>query len=285
MRTFKYILISSIAFFLVSDIYGQETNREIVESDSIIVANQDLKIEILQLKQKVNKLNGTIGELRGDITNLTSKVGSLSTQKQKTEEEYVELERYANQILQANDSLSLVSGELKRANSQITESKQSVEVAANALRSVLENERRKLVSRTNSFKRNYPKTCTEITHSTKRGMVILDDINTHKLSWIDDFNVVVNTCFALPREEAVNNIKVYFSLYAQPDNAPKETMESGVPIVLIPNTSNSDDAVVYYEGSLTISLPTKKRKELKSRFNYEVEYQEEVIAAGKFKLD
>lgn len=285
MKIFKYILIYSIALFFVSDVSGQETNRDIVESDSIIVANQDLKIEILQLKQKVYKLNGTIKDLRGDITDLTSKVGNLSTQNQKTEAEYAELERYANEILQANDSLSLVSGELKRANSQITESKQSVEVAANALRSVLENERRKLVNRTNSFKRNYPKTCTELTHSTKRGMVILDDINTHKLSWIDDFSVVVNTCFALPREEAVNNIKVYFSLYSQPNDAPKETMESGVPIILIPNTSNSDDAVVYYEGSLTISLPTKKRKELKARFNYEVEYQEEVIAAGKFKLD
>lgn len=280
------IICCALMMLFFVDVQAQVNKEDkVAKSDSVITNTQDMKLEIMQLRRKVKKLQGTIYTLNKDIKGMATQLNNLSTQKEKTEEEYAALEQYATQILKANDSLTLATSELKQTNEQISQSKGSVEVAANALREVLENERRKLVNRTESFKSNYAKACTDITHETKRGVVLLDNINTHKLSWINDFNLIVNTCFAMPKEEASNNVKVYFNLYREGDSNRQEPVESSVPIVLTPNKEASDNALIYYDGELIVALPTNDKKALKTTFLYEVEYQEEVIASGKFRLD
>lgn len=281
----RFVFITSI-LITFSFVTSQAQLLDKVEvSDSVINTTQDMKLEIMQLKRKVSTLQSKIWTLNKDIDGLTSEVSTLSIQKDKTEEEYDALEKYANEILNANDSLTTTTKELQRTNTQINQSKASVEIAANALREVLENERRKLVDRTASFKNNYARACTDVTHKTKRGVVLLDDTNTHKLSWVDDFNLIVNTCFAMPKENASNNVKVYFNLYKAEDKNRDKPLESSVPIVLTPNIQASDNALIYYDGEITIALPTNNRRALKTKFIYEVEYQEEVIASGTFKLD
>jgi len=265
-----------------------QTDRKIVEErDSAIIVNTDLKMEILELKKKVAFLQGRISKLRGNVNGLTKNVKQLTAQEQKTKGEYEALEKYAREIIAANDTIKQTNTELLLVNNRIKKSKESFEVAANALEEVLDNEREKMIAQTNSFKRNYASGCTDVTHQGKQGTIVLDEYNTHKISWIHDLNLRVSTCYALPRAEASTNVKMYFYLYRLDDIERKQPLENSIPIILTPNLVVSDESIIYYEGSLDVLLPTGKKaqRNLRTSFIYEVEYQEEIVANGRFKLD
>ncbi len=290
----KNYYLWSIICFLYLGLAGTELlaqtlpDQQIIEErDSTIMVNSELKIEILELRNRVAFLESKIKSLRGNVYGLTSKVKVLQDQEQKTKEEYDELEKYAREILASNDSIRHSNKELLVLNTQLSKSKESIEVAATALQTVLDKEREKMEAQAKSFKKNYASGCTDVTHKGKQGIVILDEENLHKISWIKDLNLQVNTCYALPREEASTNVKVYFYLYRADDTERKQPIENSVPIILTPNLVVSDEAVIYYEGTLDLMLPTKRKEqqELRTAFIYEVEYKEEIVAYGKFKLD
>jgi archaellum component FlaC len=265
--------------------YPAAQAQSVRTADSIVLANSNLKMEVLYLKKRVNTLETKVKSLEGNLSTLTRQINTLTGQKKKTAQEFKRLEDMARSLLDQNDSLNVSNRELAEANSRIKNSKESVEVAARALRDVLQNERDRTKLLTESFKKNFARGCTNLTHVGRQGIVKLDEENVHKLSWIDNFTLTANTCFALPREEATNNVKVYFSLYRQDDLNRNAPIESNVPIILTPNLNASDDTVVYYEGTLTVALPAESRRALKTSFVYEVVYLEQAIAVGKFKLD
>jgi len=265
-----------------------QTDQNLIEErDSTIMINSGLKIEILELRNRVAFLESKIKSLRGNVYGLTGKIRNLQDLEQKTKEEYKTLEMYAREILASNDSIRQNNKELIVLNTQLSRSKESIEVAANVLQTVLDKEREKMEAQTISFKKNYASGCTDVTHQGRQGTIILDEQNIHKISWIKDLNLQVSTCYALPREEASTNVKVYFYLYREDDPERKQPIENSVPIILTPNLVVSDEAVIYYEGTLDVMLPTKKKEQrsLRTSFIYEVEYKEEIVAYGKFKLD
>lgn len=278
-----------IVFFLscltsFSSLYGQF--EEIKQIDSSILETQELKFEVLELKREVNQLNNKIGSYKNEIKGLKREVGSLSTQSHKSKEEYDRLENYAKQLLGKNDSLAQVKNALLRANFELLDSKESVEIAAIALQEVLSNERRKAKKNISNFQVSYSDACTNITHQTNKGLVLLDDINQHKLKWIEDLNLMVNTCFAMPNDVAMTRVKVFFYLYRESDFQRVAPVESSVPIVLKPvSESIEENALVYYEGNTTITLPEPMGRSLNSNFFYEVEFQENIIADGTFRID
>lgn len=268
-----------------TNIEAQDLRQKVGEVDTYINDNGDLKMEVLRLRKKVRSLESKIKFLETDLNTASNKVQSLSSTKNKTEEQYKELERQAKSILATNDSINRVNQELMSLNAHILKSKENVEIAANALAEVLENERTQNRIKIDRLKKNLAQGCSDITHDTKRGTVVLDEENVHKLSWIDNFLLNLNTCYALPREEASNNIRVYFNLYRQDETGRKVPLENRVPVILTPNNELSDEAIILYEGDLQVALPGNSRSELRTRFIYEVEYQEEIIANGAFKLE
>ncbi len=281
---FLFFVLIGLSFFS-SGVNAQIDNEEVIKNDSVITNSYELKLEILKLRNKVVKLESQIRSMRSNISSLTGKVQVLKDEKDKTQDEYRLMEEYAISILNQNDSLKTTNEDLIALNSQLTNSKESIEVAANALTAVLKNERNKYDQQINSFMKSVSVGCTDVRHQTKKGEVLLDETNTHKLSWIDNFNVTINTCYALPVEKAGNNMRVYFSLYRKNDLSKSEPLESNIPIVLLPNTEVSDEIVIFYDGSATVSLLSEKKKDLKTSYLYEVEYEEEIIAYGTFKLD
>lgn len=263
----------------------QDKDQKVSESDSVINLNSELKIEILHLRRKVARLQSRVSSLEGQVSSLTGRVNTLARQKRKTEKQYREMEAMAKKILFKNDSLTVANHELEQTRLRVTRSKESVEIAARALQQVLENEREKSSAIMTSFKKNFARGCTNITHLSKRGVVKLDEENVHKLAWIDNFTLTVNTCYALPKAEATNNVKVYFNLYRQDDIEKRFPLENNRSMILTPNLTVSDESVVYYEGSLTVALPASSRRYLRTRFFYEVQYLEESIASGRFRLE
>jgi len=263
---------------------AQVSYREIAHADSIINSSQALKLEVVKLKERVASLQKKVKKLEGNVTGLSSKVKELTLQNEKTDLAYLELEKYASQLLEANDTLARNNDELLMMNGSLKKSKESLEVAANAYRELFENEKKKLEDITTSFQKKYAKGCSGISHRTNRGVVELDEENKHKISWIDDMKLQVRACYAIPREKASNNVKVYFYLYRQDDTLRLHPLENSVPVVLTPNLELSDSVVIYYDGSCNIILQGNK-KSLKTGFVYELEYEENVISNGKFKLD
>jgi|GEM_PF-1782150 len=284
IRFCLFILVGSL-FFSVKNGFAQIDQLDVFKRDSIINNSYELKLEILKLKEKVSGLEGQIRSMRSNISELTGKVKVLKGETDKTKDDYRLMEQYAMQILAQNDSLNMTNDNLLTLNSQLTDSKESIEIAANALTAVLKNERSQYNEQINSLMKSISVGCTDVRHLTRKGEVVLDESNTHKLTWIDDFNVTINTCYALPVSKAGNNMRVYFSLYRKNDTHKSEPLESNIPIVLLPNTDVSDDIVIYYDGSATVSLPSDKKKDLKTSYLYEVEYEEAIIAYGTFKLD
>ncbi len=263
---------------------AQTEELEIAKSDSLITSSYEMKMEILKLRNKVGFLQRKIRQMQNNVSTLTDTVRILQMAKEKNKEEFEAMERYAISILQKNDSINVANDELITINSKLSDSKESIQIAASALQQILDRERQINQGRIISLMRNYSDACTMVTHQTKKGTVNLDDTNLHKLSWIKDMNLNISTCFALPREDAENNVKVYLNLY-QNAGIENNPLESNVPIVLTPNREVSDEIMVYYDGNIDIVLPQDQRKELKTSFVFEVEYQEEVIASGKFRLD
>lgn len=269
----------------IGELCAQDLEEELLATDAIILNSGKMKVEVVQLKEEIGKLKQKIWRLQGSIKGMKTEMKELRDAKERGELAYEEMENLAKRILFSNDSLRIANADLASLNAQITSEKETVELAATALRDVLDKERERNNSRTESFKKNIAHGCTEVTHDTRKGKVLLDMENTHKLSWIENFTLNVNTCYAVPRELAENSVKVFFYLYREDDIARAFPLESAVPIVLSPSAELSDDAVVYYEGTLAFALPSSQRKKLKTHFIYEVEYQEEVIAQGEFKLD
>lgn len=263
---------------------AQVSNREIALTDSIINSSQTLKLEVVKLKERVASLQNRVKKLETNVTGLSTKVKELTVQKEKTDFAYSELEMYASQLLEANDTLTRNNDELLMMNGTLKKSKESLEVAANAYRELFENEKKKLEDITTSFQKKYARGCSGVSHRTNKGVVELDEENTHKISWIDDMKLNVRACYAIPREKASNNVKVYFYLYRQDDTLKLHPLENSVPVVLTPNLELSDNVVIYYDGSCNIILQGDK-KSLKTGFVYELEYEENVISNGKFKLD
>lgn len=262
----------------------QVSQREMAIADSIINSSQSLKLEMVKLKERVSSLQHKVKKLENNVSGLSSKVKDLTIQKEKSDYAYQELERYASQLLMANDTLTRNNDELLVINNSLKKSKESLEVAANAYKELFENEKRKLEELTMSFQKKYAKGCSRVSHRTNRGVIELDEANTHKLSWIDDMKINVQACYAIPRERASNNVKVYFYLYRQDDTLRLHPLENSVPVVLTPNLELSDNVVIYYDGTCAVTLPGEKRS-LKTGFVYEIEYEEIVIANGKFRLE
>lgn len=287
LNNYKKLLLLTFCVFLggAQWAYGQDLEEELLATDAIILNSGKMKVEVLELKEEAGQLKQKIWRLQSNIKGMKEEMKSLRNSKERGEMAYLEMEDLAKRILFSNDSLRIANADLAALNSEIRSEKESVELAATALRDVLDKERERNSSRTESFKKNIAHGCTEITHNTKKGRVILDLENTHKLSWIENFTLMVNTCYAVPREEAENSVKVFFYLYREDDVARAFPLESAVPIVLSPSAERSDNSVVYYEGNLAFALPSSQRKKLKTHFIFEVEYQEDVIAEGEFRLD
>lgn len=286
----KNYFLNFILLIIISCITHQLTNaqisqNQILESDSVITSSYELKLEILKLRKKVGSLEGQIRKMKGNINGLTDKVQDLKYKNEKSADEYKQMEEYAMRILEQNDSMNMANRDLIAINLELEDSKESIEIAASALSDVLKKERNNFTMKMASFKKNISKGCTDISHSTRKGMVSLDEENVHKLSWVDDLSLTVNTCYALPREEASNNVKVYFSLYRKDDSSQNYPLESNIPIILTPDRDVSDEAVIFYNGTLDLALPKKNKSMLKTSFVYQVEFEEEIIASGGFRLD
>ncbi len=274
-----------LLFFAGSGIIAQDLEDELLATDEIILNSGKVKLEVIELKEEIGKLKHRIWRLQSNIKGMKTEMQDIRKAKERGETAYAEMEALANKILFSNDSLRIANADLAALNSQIQSEKETVELAATALRDVLGKERQRNEARTESFKKNIAHGCTEVTHNTRKGTVVLDTENTHRLSWIENFTLMVHTCYAVPREEAGNNVKVFFYLYRKDDAARAFPLESAVPIILSPNATQSDDAIIYYEGNLAFALPSAERKKLKTHFVYEIEYQEEVVSQGEFKLD
>ena len=280
MKNIYLITLLCLGFFILT--YAQP-QKSVKEADSIINVNSALKMEVLTLKRKVVQLESRVNNLEGQVNNLSGQVNSLRKTNNKTQKEYKELELMAKTILAKNDSLNQANDELENMNQRIKQSKENVQIAAKALEQVLDNEGQKTALITNSFKKNFVRGCTNVTHNSKRGNVVLDEQNVHKLAWIDDFKVNINTCFALPKAEATPNVKVYLTV--EKISGKTQLLESNKPILLTPNMTVSDESVTYYEGNIIVALPQNSRRELKSTFKYHIDYLEEEIASGSFRLE